>query len=280
MKVPRAGKPKLILPNKGGISRADIGRPIQGDVPIPMSVSRKVQKDVPLTWARDDLSSYWDMAASNMVTNFVHGTSELKLVQRVDHAFWNIATNLINSKGLVVALLLLRCHAAYRAASMLAVAGAASDTYPLIRSVLEIAGYGLLIHWNPKLGSVWLERHTSAKDKNRNKDAFQIAKVKAVIEKADKGLLKLFNELYETSIDFGGHPNERSVTTNMFLSEDATQKKFNLQYLHGHSIAVRLALKNTARAGLFGLHAFQHAMPERFQLLGLRDEVIALRKFM
>ena len=280
MTLKPTGKSKLLLPPQREFTRADLGRPIPGDVSIPPTATHKVEREVPVAWTKDDLSEYWDDASSNMVTNFLHGTDELKLLHRVDASLWKVAGHLNESKKLIVALLFLRGHAAFRAASLLAMAGAAADTYPLTRSVLEIGGYALRIHDDPNLATVWLERHKNATAKQKNKSAFKMVRVKESIGKADKGLLKVFNELYDTSIDYGGHPNEKSVTSNLFLTETPTTKKFNTAYLHGHSVAVLLAIKSTARAGLFALHAFQHTMPEKFQILGVREEIIELRKFL
>jgi len=42
-------------------------------------------------------------------------------------------------------------------------------------------------------------------------------------------------------------------------------------------VLVAGAMKNLARAGLFALFAFQHTMAARFQILGLKDGMNALR---
>jgi hypothetical protein len=145
----------------------------------------------------------------------------------------------------------------------------------LIRSVLEHAGYGLLIHRDPALGETWLRRQEGVAERKACRKAFTPGAIETALEALDKKLLAIWDELYEFSIDHGGHPNERSLTTNLSMDDVGKTKELQVQYLHGDSIFVQGAIRTLARAGLY---AFQHTMAERFQLLGLRDELKELRK--
>jgi hypothetical protein len=155
--------------------------------------------------------------------------------------------------------------------------GMPTEAYPLCRAVLEQAGYAFLIHAKPDLGEVWLRRHDGPMEKKAVRKAFTPAEIKAALGKTDMGLQKVFDSLYEHSIDFGGHPNERSLTSNLSLTERGRTRTFKIQYLQGNTTWVRAAIRNTARSGLFALFAFQHIMAARFQLLGIRDEMNSLR---
>lgn len=153
----------------------------------------------------------------------------------------------------------------------------ATDIYPTLRSILETAGYALLIYDTPELAKVWLERHTSEKELADVKAKFTVGAVKRAVKAKDAGLLTIFEKLYETTIDMGAHPNERSLTGSMTLTEDEKQKIFNVEYIQGNSLGVKVAMKTAAQVGLCALYMFQHMMKERFEILGLRDAMQKLR---
>jgi hypothetical protein len=65
----------------------------------------------------------------------------------------------------------------------------------------------LTIFNKPELEAIFTNRHVSAADIHAQKEAFRISEIRNVIESFDPQLAKIFNELYQRSIDFGGHPN-------------------------------------------------------------------------
>jgi hypothetical protein len=66
--------------------------------------------------------------------------------------------------------------------------------------------------------------------------AFTPGAIETALEALDKKLLAIWDELYEFSIDHGGHPNERSLTTNLSMDDVGKTKELQVQYLHGDSI--------------------------------------------
>jgi hypothetical protein len=239
--------------------------------------SRTITQDVPAQWSRDPLSAFWDAASGNVVANFAHASPEMQLMRKVDELLRRIAANLIEPQSSLVALLLLRAHSAYRAATLVAASGMPTDAYPNIRSVLETAGYALLIYGEPKLGETWMRRDGGATEKQLVRNSFTPRAIKDALTQVDRGLLQVFELLYEYCIDFGAHPNEKSLTANMSMTEDGKTKHYKVQYLHGNTVFTVGAMKNVARAGLFALFAFQRTMAARFELLGLKEEISALR---
>jgi ornithine cyclodeaminase/alanine dehydrogenase-like protein (mu-crystallin family) len=71
-------------------------------------------------------------------------------------------------------------------------------------------------------------------------------------------------ELYERTIDFGGHPNLRGVLSNMMWSEAKDKRELRQIYLHTNEATILHALKSTAQAGLCSLHLFQHVFQSGF----------------
>jgi hypothetical protein len=89
---------------------------------------------------------------------------------------------------------------------------------------------------------------------------------------------KVFDSLYQRSIDFGGHPNERSVTGNMRLVKLEGRTEFQQVYLHDDSLMLDHGLKTTAQAGVCALEILQEVFTARFELLGVRVKLLDLRR--
>ena len=103
--------------------------------------------------------------------------------------------------------LLLRCQYAFRVAAGLALARQVVEAFVMQRPVLEYAGYCLLIHQDPTQQLVFLGRHTGKKELKEQKEAFKVGRVRDVLLRHDAQLAERFDDLYNQSIDFGGHPN-------------------------------------------------------------------------
>jgi hypothetical protein len=138
------------------------------------------------------------------------------------------------------------------------------ETFVLLRSCLEYAAYGLHLNANPSLGETWLKRHDDAAALRAMKKAFLGVEVEQTIFGTDKELGRVYKDLYERTIDFGGHPNLRGVLSNMLLSKTADKQQLQPIYLHASETTVLHALKTTAQVGVCSLHLFQHVFPERF----------------
>jgi len=109
------------------------------------------------------------------------------------------------------------------------------------------------------------------------KKAFLGVEVEQTILATDKELARIYGELYERTIDFGGHPNLRGVLSNMMWNEGNEKRELQQIYLHANETTVLHALKTTAQVGMCSLHLFQHVFPERFSLLQIRDRLTQLR---
>lgn len=102
------------------------------------------------------------------------------------------------------------------------------------------------------------------------KKEFTNGKLQKTIEKYDGGLLKVFDHLYERSIDFGGHPNQRGVVGSMRVTHDRDKALVTNVYLEGKGLSLDHALKTTAQTGICALRLLQFTMQPKFELLGVR----------
>lgn len=232
----------------------------------------------PRGWTADSLTEFMETAYRNRFATFDNKKDWSRRLIALDGCFMRVAKDWLNPPNLLIPFFFLRCHSAYRAACEHAMSGQVTDAYPQIRACLEYSGYALHIHKNAGLAETWLRRHDDDATKKKVKNEFTIAKVRATIESADRHAAKVFSDLYERAIDFGGHPNERAITSSMRVIDQGDQKTYESIYLHGDGIALDHAIKTTAQTGVCALEILQAAFPERFEILGVRADLLELRK--
>lgn len=119
-----------------------------------------------------------------------------------------------------------------------ALTGHPAAVFPVLRTALESASYALLVSRNQELSEIWINRHRSDGDRAKSRSAFAAPVRKAVEilnhgddEKSAGWIL----DAYEASIDFGAHPNPKSVFlyTSMPKSEDGVYQTMTLTSLYG-----------------------------------------------
>ena len=87
---------------------------------------------------------------------------------------------------------------------------------------------------------------------------------------------KRFEDLYQRTIDFGGHPNERSVTGSMKMIEEPDRRVMLAVMLHGDDAALDMALKSVAQCGMVSLEMLQVIYNAKFEILGINAAMLEL----
>jgi|SRR5215831_1814998 len=232
----------------------------------------------PFGWGNDELTRSLDFARHNQWASFHNKRSAVDRLIAIDAQFVTASKDWLNPADEIGAFLLLRCHSSFRCAVGDAMAGRAVETYVLCRSLLEFAGYAVHIHRNPSLGIVWLDRHKDKVSMEKQKNAFSHNKVLGSVKAANVHAAERFEDLYQLTIDFGGHPNERSVTGNMKMVKEPNKRTMLSIMQHRDGPELDLALKSVARCGLVSLELLQHLFNARFELLGINAAMLELRK--
>ena len=122
---------------------------------------------------------------------------------------------------------------------------------------------------NSGLDEVWLRRHDDDSSLKKTKGEFKFSKVIQTLESEDKKNADVARYLYERTIDFGAHPNERAVTANLSIENVNGGKKLQQTYLAVGTLTQRHSMKTTAQVGLCSLYTFRLIFRERFDILGL-----------
>lgn len=237
-----------------------------------------MEQDSPPGWGHDRLTEFMELAYENRFATFAKKKNWFGLLIQIDACFVKIANDWVNPTNVLSTSLFYRCHASFRATCEHSVAGQVAETFPQLRSCLEYAGYALHIHQNTGLQETWLRRHENDDTMKAAKREFAISEIRSTIQTANVHAAKRFDELYQRAIDFGAHPNERAVTSNLEIIDSGDRKEFKHAYLHDDGLPLRHVLKSTAQAGVCALEILQEAFAARFELLGVRAELLELRR--
>jgi len=224
-------------------------------------------------------SKFLGGAHANQQANSVNFAGPYAIIEKIDRCFAKAGKNLINPMPVMGGVFLLRSHYAFRTAAGLALAGQVVEAFVMMRSVLEYAGYCLTIYADPTLERVFIDRHVGETEMKKQKGAFKISNVRDTVAKFDKELATVFDRLYQSSIDFGGHPNPHGMFSAMSLDkgESAGQATLTTMALSTDPIAITHALKSVGQVGLMALFIMQHVFKAKFELLGIRAEINELR---
>lgn len=239
----------------------------------------KSAKEIPLPprWAEDSLSDFIHDSFKNTLATFVHKKQAFNLLREVDRVFKVIGRNLDNSENPLTPALLYRSHYAYLASCRLSMSGQVSESFPQLRSCLEYALYALHINENSDLAEVWLRRHENEESLKKVKRSFHHVNIMKTLFARNTALHRSLSKLYQRTIDFGGHPNERAVSSSSEMWQEGDTTVIRIQSLHGDSKALDHALRTTAQIGLGSLLVFQLIYKDRFDNLGLREAIEALK---
>jgi hypothetical protein len=232
----------------------------------------------PPGWGSDTLTRFLETAYRNRFATFDNKKVAFGRLANLDACFERMMTGWKDPHNFVSALLYIRSHAALRAACENAMAGQIAETFTQLRSCLEYAAYALHINQTPATGETWLRRHDSEAATKQMKSEFTVGKVRATIAKLDSKLAGIFADLYERTIDFGAHPNERAVTSSAMVTERLGARILTQLYLHTDGLQLDHGLKTAAQVGVCALMLLKMAFPDRFQSLGLDADLTALQR--
>lgn len=236
------------------------------------------QAKPPPGWGTDYLTHYLEAAYRSRWATFARKQPAFDALAAVDDCFVKVSADWTNPQHQVPALLLIRSHAAFRGAVEHAMASQIGETYPLIRLTLECAGYALHMAKNPTLAETWLRRHDGEAEKGDVLKSFRFGAIKDTIRAVDQVAERKFAQLYELTVDFGAHPNERGLTGTLTVEEGPRERRVETAMLAGDGAALDYALTATFASGVWSLTVLGEAFPARFELLGINHALSPLRR--
>jgi hypothetical protein len=129
----------------------------------------------------------------------------------------------------VAAFLSMNAFMTYLAGVRVAMSGHVVAVFPVLRTALESACYAYLIARTPDLAAVWTDRHKGDAERKACRATFTgaVAAVAKDVEREQPGGGDWLREAYDTAIDFGGHPNIKSVFGHVQAQEASETDPFH-----------------------------------------------------
>lgn len=233
---------------------------------------------IPPKWGEDPLSQFIKDAWHNTYATFSNLKPEFTRLTAIHSRFQKIIGNLVNSPEWFSGFFLMRARSAYLAGARLSLSVQITECYMVLRGCLENGLYGLHISNNPDTREIWLCRHDNETSKRKSKSEFAAGNVFKTLNSKDKETFRIAKSLYESTIDYGAHPNERGLFSMVRKEQDEQKIDFVVDYLTGNSLPLRLGLKMTARVGVCSLFIFKLVFKERFDILGISKDLDKLKQ--
>lgn len=112
-------------------------------------------------------------------------------------------------------LLVMNAYTMLLSAVRQALSGHVVSTFPIARTALESACYAFLIARDETKADIWFSRHDSKSAHKDCRDAFTVAKAVKELKAIDPVIAEYVQAHYDASIDFGAHPNRKSVIDHL-----------------------------------------------------------------
>jgi hypothetical protein len=232
---------------------------------------------IPKDWGEDPLSEFLQQAHDNTIATFAHLRPEYNRLREIHVFFLDLIKHLDHSPDWFSTLFAMRAHASYLGAVRIALSGQLPETYILLRGCLENALYGLYFQRNPASREIWLRRGEDEASRRRAKNEFLVGKLFSCLEAVDRNTHQIAKALYDDTIDSGGHPNPDGILQSVTSIEEADNLKFITKYMHADPLHYRVAMKQTAQAGVCSLDIFRNVFQQRFDILGLTNRLRQLK---
>lgn len=243
-----------------------------------MNPNKQDTQPLPPQWAKDELSSFLHDAFKNNLATFVQRPVEFALLSRIEDVYKKATNALANNPSFLPSLFLLRSHGAFLGSVRSATSGQIPETYPLLRSCLEYALYAHHIELDEARAVTWIARHENSESVKACRKEFAHHRVIGSLAERHPTLHAVIEDLYERSIDFGAHPNERGLSISTAFREDEGVSVFQVAQLQSGGPAMDLAMRFTASTGIGALSIFEKIFESRFRLLAIDAELELLRR--
>lgn len=233
------------------------------------------EKMTPPEWGKDAVSHYLDTCRANQLATFANKRSEMIDLVAIDTMFRKLLVDALNPNPLQSMDFILRSHSAYLTAVNAVMSGQLHELHPLLRACLEQASYGHFLS-NQTRWERWMQRHdlSSRSQKDKWRKEFSHGNVARNLRETRPDLGDTYNDLYERTIDYGAHPNERgaSMSSDILDLPDGGKKLLTI-YLHSGGLMQDFCLRATAQVGLCVLCVAQLIYPSRMQAVGIQHQL-------
>ena len=179
-------------------------------------------------------------------------------------------------------ILLLNAHSSLRGGIRMALSGQLLPVFMTLRGAIESALYAYAIVVNPVLQAIWLNRHANEESRQACRRAFSAAKMFRLLEQRldRKEFAVNLSHAYESTIDFGAHPNSLSLLRSIRIEDiDGGMQAMDFTYIHGSgSFEVRQSLVACAEIGLAVFFVALMCFENHPRITNLNERALALNQ--
>lgn len=169
---------------------------------------------------------------------------------RIDSLFRKAIRTPMNDGDDLFRLLISRSHSYYLNSIRMAMSGATPEAFALSRGAIESVLYAFYVFKNFELATLWLTR---ADNKKKFRQTFIIGNTLGKLKSSNSELGHDVEKVYEQSIDFGAHPNEMSITSNITITVTDNQRELKFHYLSESLLSRYHCLQETIKVGIHAL---------------------------
>lgn len=251
----------------------------RGTVSPDNTTSRPMEPDMTLpNVPSDSLGEFLANAHRNVVATSANLRPLYTALAAIDQLYCEMAGNLNQSPDFFAGFFLFRAHSSFRGAVRLSLSGQVAEAYMVLRGCLESALYGLYVASDTNRQRIWLRRHDDEASRQRVKNEFTIRNVLNHLQTINPKTHEIAKSLYDRTIDYGGHPNERAVTTQIKTKTDAARVEFTADYFHCGDRPHQVSLRSSAQIGICCLDIFCNVFGTRYRLLGIDQRLDEIRR--
>ncbi|MGA9364560.1 MAG: hypothetical protein WBW16_09355 [Bacteroidota bacterium] len=226
----------------------------------------------------DPLDKFLSHAESKLSETKRAFPQEFSRLNAIDSTYLRIQQNLDNTHDWIPGLLFLRTHASWRAAVRLELSGQLPESYTVLRATVESALYGIYLARNRTSIPTWLHRNDNEQSKQKVREEFTVGALMQTLRADDQPTHAVADRLYQQAIDMGAHPNQLAVTSNLRMDTVDTKTLLRLAYLSGDPLAIAACQKANAQVGVCCLRIFRNVYKQRFDLLGITQDLSTLER--
>jgi len=166
------------------------------------------------------LRQYMAMADECVQELWISKSRIVAVLLQYDDYFQHDLWQLVSLPQTFALLLFLNAYQLFLAGARMALSGHPAAIFPLMRTALESASYGLLLEQQPALTEIWSNRHRSDADKRACRKTFTFDNAIAGVRDKSPDIHRLAKEAYEAAIDYGAHPNLKGVFWHIAVDND------------------------------------------------------------
>ncbi|WP_133647956.1 hypothetical protein [Paraburkholderia flava] len=234
--------------------------------------------DTPDGWGKDELTTFLDLVRKNHFS-FAERKDGFARFQDIDVCFRKVINDALHhSTEWFAGFFILRAHSAFLAACSCASSGQVVEAYALDRVVLEQALYGVFLSRHPDYRVTWLNRHEDEASMKEVKKVFKISDMVEELRALEAKDAEAAEMLYQRTIDFGAHPNERALMQGLKEEDVGKGIRFEVSYLFPDGDALEACRKTTVQAGVCALSMYRPLLRERYDILDITGLLDHLKK--